>query len=116
MRHFLWVIDRKERRRTLDRIREARIAQLETKAYKETIRKLEQQNRLLELRHARVEGRQVGHRRTPEEEERLKQQQHVCAEQMTSEEKSPLEREREQMWAGIPAHVRAKSEALLRGH
>lgn len=107
--------DRERRRRSVERIRESRISQLEVKAYKEVMRKLEQHEKLLEIREAKMEGRTTP-QRTPEEEERLRQQQHVRADGMSDVERERLEREREQMWSSIPAHVRAKSEALLKGH
>jgi hypothetical protein len=114
---YLRVGDRKERRRAIERIRESRISQLEVKAYKEVMRKLETQEKLLEIREAKLDGRRPqAAPRTQEEEERLQQQQHVRATEMSEAERAKLDEERGQMWSSIPAHVRAKAEALLKGH
>jgi hypothetical protein len=114
---YLRVGDRKERRKAIERIRESRISQLDVKHFKETMRKLETQEKLLEIREARLDGRRAqAAPRTQEEEERLQQQQHVRADQMSDAERAKLDEERNQMWSSIPPHLRFKAEALLKGH
>lgn len=52
---------------------------------------------------------------TNREQEALNAQGHARFSEWAPAEQSAFERERQQMWAGIPAHVRAKAEKLA-GH
>lgn len=79
------------------------------------MRKLEQQERVLQTREAKLEGGKLGTRRTEREEAAFRQQGHVRADQMTPEEKTKLEQELDQMWSSVPEHMREKARRM-QGH
>lgn len=112
---FLQEIDNRARRERIGEIYNLRIAQLESKHFREQLRKLQQQDRQIRAAQARAEGRRLDLEPSEQEAQVLDNQRHIYFSDLPVQEQEKFKREQEQMWSLIPEQFRAKAERLARG-
>lgn len=112
----LAAIDRRERRERLTNIFNYRIAQADSKGFKEAVKRLETEDKAQRIREARRKGLKAPVGQRSEKEERvLAAQGHAAFWELPEHQRTALEREQAAAWATIPAEFRAKAEKLTRG-
>lgn len=105
---FVREIDKRETRLKVGRIYEYRIAGATDKSFKEVMRKMQQQERVIEARQAREEKRQMKEPMTFKERQALKMQGHVKFTDLPESE----QKLRDEMWSQIPEHLREKANKM----
>jgi hypothetical protein len=106
---FLREIDKQEMRAKVGRIYETRIAGATEKSFKTIMAQLRAQERRIELIQAKQEKRiPTPTPPTFEERQAREAQQHVRFSELSADEQAL----REQMWAKVPEHLRARAKEL----
>ena len=109
----LAAIDRRERRDRLTSIFNYRIAQADSKGFKESIKRLEAEDKIQRVREARRKGlRAFAGPRTEKEARVLAAQGHTALADLPDHQRTQLEREQSAAWATIPTEFRAKAQKL----
>ena len=109
----LGAIDRRERRDRLTNIFNYRIAQADSKGFKEAVKRLETEDKVQRIREARRKGLKIGAGQRSEKEARvLAAQGHAAFADLPEHQRTALEREQATAWATIPAEFRAKAQKL----
>jgi hypothetical protein len=117
VRKFLREIDARKRRERIETVYNYRLAQAELKFFKEAMRKMEQQDRLVRLREARAEGqRLLDVELTEKESQVLDRQDQQFFSDWSDSEKEKFKAHQSQLWAMIPEKFRASAERYARGH
>lgn len=108
-------IDNRLRRKQINEIYNFRIAQLDSKHFREQLRKLQQQDRQIRAAQARAEGRRLDLEPSEQEAQVLDNQRHIYFSDLPEQEQEKFKAEQDRMWAMIPEEFRARAEKLARG-
>jgi hypothetical protein len=116
--HFLREVDKAERRSKIGRIYEYRIAQAESKGFKEAMARLHRAERIAEAKEQQETGYQPPQGAPPmteKEIEALQGQQHMKFANLPADEQEQFTAQRDAMWSQIPEHLRDKARKMA-GH
>lgn len=115
--HFLAKIDARQRRERVRSLYDDRMVQCDLKHFKEHVRRLEEQDRLIRLNEARRAGRRNATlEMTQREAEVLDHQGHDYFGDWTPMEQERFKAQQGAMWELIPEKFKAKAERLATGH
>lgn len=92
-----------------------RVSQAPLKYYKETVRKLQQEDLRIRREQARSEGRRLQLEQSEIEQQWWDHQKQDYFSDWSDSERERFKSEQSSMWSLIPPEFRAKAEALARG-
>lgn len=92
-----------------------RVAQAPLKYYKETVRKLQQEDLRIRREQARSEGRRLQLEQSEHEREIMDSQRHDYFSDWGEDEQQKFRQEQDSLWSMIPEQFRERARRLARG-